>query len=319
VSTKLQIRPMTADQFDTWRQRRRDANITGLQRQGLSAEEAATLDQRDFDKMLPEGLQTPGEHLALFVHDEQVVGFVWVRLRRRSAGVEAFIHDFHLMSGLDPRAREAALRLVEHAFRAEGADWLRFNVEGRSAEGLVAMGYLPTRYRMSRSLASAEPLEYADVPAVRLEPMNDDQFAEYVDLVRQQEAQGRAHAMISPPQEAQQAADELAATMLANRTDDAHRFLVGVGDSGSVVGRLWFKLEERPDGLHSVGYDFSVNEELRGAGYGRAMLAAMRRFHLDHGARSMSFIVYGYNTRAKKLYESIGYEVTQVQLRKKLV
>ena len=47
-------------------------------------------------------------------------------------------------------------------------------------------------------------------------------------------------------------------------------------------------------------------------------MAETRRFNLAHEVRSMSFFVYGFNNRAKELYESIGYSVTQVQLRKDL-
>ncbi|CAM5657773.1 N-acetyltransferase OS=Streptomyces antimycoticus OX=68175 GN=SSPO_023780 PE=4 SV=1 [Streptomyces antimycoticus] len=48
------------------------------------------------------------------------------------------------------------------------------------------------------------------------------------------------------------------------------------------------------------------------------MLAA-ERASLEHGARSLGLHVFGGNTPALRLYESLGYEPTEYQLYKPLL
>jgi ribosomal protein S18 acetylase RimI-like enzyme len=64
--------------------------------------------------------------------------------------------------------------------------------------------------------------------------------------------------------------------------------------------------------------DIEIAAEQRGRGYGRALLAAAEREAARRGARALALNVFGPNAVARGLYESAGYKVTTLQMRKEL-
>lgn len=88
---------------------------------------------------------------------------------------------------------------------------------------------------------------------------------------------------------------------------------------GDVVGQVWVALQHRPgSGGGAWIYDIEVAPEHRGRGYGRALLRAAERGTARHGVTAIGPNVFGPNTAARSLYESAGYEVMSVQMRKEI-
>jgi ribosomal protein S18 acetylase RimI-like enzyme len=68
----------------------------------------------------------------------------------------------------------------------------------------------------------------------------------------------------------------------------------------------------------------TVDEALRGRGYGRALLDALHTFLVERGVRELYLRVYDWNTAARRLYARCGHEVvrqfaTDAHLRKRLM
>jgi ribosomal protein S18 acetylase RimI-like enzyme len=63
-------------------------------------------------------------------------------------------------------------------------------------------------------------------------------------------------------------------------------------------------------------FDIAVDENRRGAGFGRAAMQLAEKAAAEHGAVTLGLNVFGYNTTARGLYDSLGYETTAVQMRK---
>jgi ribosomal protein S18 acetylase RimI-like enzyme len=83
------------------------------------------------------------------------------------------------------------------------------------------------------------------------------------------------------------------------------------------VGRVWIGLNHKLPGCAYIYY-IEIDAERRGEGYGRALLNAVEEQARRHGARTMGLHVFGTNKVARALYESVGYEVTQLDMRKNL-
>jgi ribosomal protein S18 acetylase RimI-like enzyme len=96
-------------------------------------------------------------------------------------------------------------------------------------------------------------------------------------------------------------------------------FLRGALPDGTPVGVLWISLRH-PRGTPDCAFifDIAIEEEHRGAGYGRALLAAAEDVVRSHGVGALELNVFGGNDRAIGLYASSGYHVVTQQMRKTL-
>jgi len=86
---------------------------------------------------------------------------------------------------------------------------------------------------------------------------------------------------------------------------------------GELVGMVWVALDRDRPGAAWIYY-IEVRSEHRGQGYGRALLRAAEQYSARHGATEMGLNVFGPNAVARSLYESSGYEITAVNMRKRL-
>lgn len=96
-------------------------------------------------------------------------------------------------------------------------------------------------------------------------------------------------------------------------------FLWGERPDGARVGVLWLSLTH-PRGTPDCGfiYDIEIGESYRGAGYGRALLAAAEDELRRRGVGALELHVFAGNTRAIQLYQTSGYQVVTQQMRKSL-
>jgi ribosomal protein S18 acetylase RimI-like enzyme len=99
-------------------------------------------------------------------------------------------------------------------------------------------------------------------------------------------------------------------------TPGMHLFVV-VDDTGTDVGYLW--LGRDPDRSNTwYVWDVSIGEQFRGRGLGRATMLAAEQVARRAGGEAIGLNVYGLNTVARKLYESLGYGVVSQQMLKDL-
>lgn len=122
------------------------------------------------------------------------------------------------------------------------------------------------------------------------------------------------------PDEAEALAREANTAMLPDGLATPEMLLLrGVFDDGTPVGTLWIGLAH-PRGAPDCAflYDIEVVPAFRGAGHGRALLAAAEEIVRSHGIGRLELNVYGANGRAVRLYQAAGYEVVTQQMRKSL-
>lgn len=93
--------------------------------------------------------------------------------------------------------------------------------------------------------------------------------------------------------------------------------LAAENENGEQVGQVWIALNRSGHGDAWI-YDIEISPEHRGQGYGRALLQAAEEQARQHGASTVGLNVFGANTVARNLYESSGYQVTSLAMRKLL-
>jgi ribosomal protein S18 acetylase RimI-like enzyme len=122
------------------------------------------------------------------------------------------------------------------------------------------------------------------------------------------------------PDEAERRSAEEADRLLPAGVDTPAMLLMAAETpDGHPVGHLWLGLEREPGtGGDAWIYDIEIIPERRGQGYGRALLSAAEELAAQHGAVALGLNVFGGNQVARRLYESAGYQVSSLQMRKRL-
>ena len=106
-------------------------------------------------------------------------------------------------------------------------------------------------------------------------------------------------------------AHEMAAKQFADLLPDglatpAHHLLVGEADGGTGSGSCGSTSRPRAK-VSTRSSTTSRWRPQRGKGYGRAIMEAAEHYSLDHRAATIKLHIFGDNTVARSLYESLGY------------
>ncbi|TFB78520.1 GNAT family N-acetyltransferase [Cryobacterium flavum] len=139
----------------------------------------------------------------------------------------------------------------------------------------------------------------------------DHSCTEYVaDLV----TQGGSH------EEAQRiAAESMARSFPDGAPSPGNEVFHVMYEAGAAVGYLWIGQDVSADPGAWWVWDIVINADQRGQGFGRAAMLLGEEYARSHGAHSLGLSVFGFNTGARGLYNSLGYETTSVKMLKKFI
>jgi ribosomal protein S18 acetylase RimI-like enzyme len=105
---------------------------------------------------------------------------------------------------------------------------------------------------------------------------------------------------------------------LPHGLDTADQHLRTAYDGDEPVGLLWLRVRTSAQERSAFVNDLMVYEDRRRQGYGRAIMTAGEELARRLGATSIGLTVWGGNAGARALYEQLGYEVTSLQMHKRL-
>jgi ribosomal protein S18 acetylase RimI-like enzyme len=97
-----------------------------------------------------------------------------------------------------------------------------------------------------------------------------------------------------------------------------HHLLEIHADERGPVGYLWIGPSATGTAQEWWVWDVFVDEAQRGKGYARAALLLGEKLAASHGATSVGLSVFGFNSGAKALYDSLGYTTTSFKMLKRL-
>ncbi len=101
-------------------------------------------------------------------------------------------------------------------------------------------------------------------------------------------------------------------------TPDNFLYEVLIKSTGAAVGIIWFAVVVK-NGLKSAFvYDVEVRPECRRRGYARMAFTELEPLVSALGLSSIGLHVFGNNPGAQALYQSLGYGVTGINMRKQL-
>jgi GNAT superfamily N-acetyltransferase len=188
---------------------------------------------------------------------------------------------------------------------------------GRRAEALISAN-AARRLRDDGFAAkgTSEPLALAIHvirSSVRLESVSKTEYARFIEDQIEEFASQKVRAGQWQPEQAEALSRHAVESFLPRSGPAAgHRVWKAVDTAGRPVARIWIgppplKMPNVP--TRRWLYQITVEPAVRGQGYGRATLAAVEEFLAEEGVSELYLNVFRWNTIARKLYDSMGYEV----------
>jgi ribosomal protein S18 acetylase RimI-like enzyme len=153
---------------------------------------------------------------------------------------------------------------------------------------------------------------------VRLRAMSEDELALLVEHWQERFAGNIAPARGLSRDEAVVQARKDFADLLPDGVRTENQLLFIAEADGERVGALWLSTRS-PDGAAAAWiHEIEVDESQRGKGYGRAIMLLAEQECARRGIDAIRLNVFGWNTTARTLYESLGYEVLFQKMGKRL-
>ncbi|GIN52930.1 putative N-acetyltransferase YycN [Bacillus paralicheniformis] len=156
-------------------------------------------------------------------------------------------------------------------------------------------------------------------PAIRLMPMTEEDFKTYQVHSIQHYAMEKVKAGTWTVAEAMEKAEEQFAALLPNgiETNNHHLWSI-MDDSEDAAGWLWLYADPHHPQKEAFIYDFGLYEAYRGQGIGQQALAVLEEEAKQLGVQKLSLHVFAHNKKAKRLYEKMNFETTDLHMSKRL-
>jgi GNAT superfamily N-acetyltransferase len=151
---------------------------------------------------------------------------------------------------------------------------------------------------------------------VKLRPMRDEEYADWLPHMRDDYARSMMEEGGVPPESAREIAAAQTEQLFPGRRPSPDQLVFVVEADGKAVGELW--LADREDVLQRCLFVYQVHiaEAHRGRGYGKAAMLLAEEEARRRGIDRIALNVFGRNTVARRLYQSLGYEENAVSMSK---
>jgi ribosomal protein S18 acetylase RimI-like enzyme len=119
--------------------------------------------------------------------------------------------------------------------------------------------------------------------------------------------------------EANKIADADFARILPDGYQSKDNFLYNLMDQeNNNVGYLWYCIRGSTNNKKAFIADIMIREKFRGKGYGREAMLLLETDVKSRGLKHIGLHVFGFNEVAIKLYQSMGYQTTDLVMEKYL-
>jgi ribosomal protein S18 acetylase RimI-like enzyme len=153
---------------------------------------------------------------------------------------------------------------------------------------------------------------------VKLRPMRNDEFADWLPQMRDDYARSMIEEGGVSPESASQRAAAQTEQLFPGERPSAEQLVFVVEADGEAVGELW--LADRDDVLQRClfVYQIHIAEAHRGRGCGKAAMLLAEEEARRRGIDRLALNVFGRNTVARRLYRSLGYDENAIAMSKAL-
>lgn len=154
---------------------------------------------------------------------------------------------------------------------------------------------------------------------IKLAPMQQSDFESYLSLAVQEYAEDKIQAGNYALSEGLEKARAELDSLLPQGTETPNQHLFSIiNEDDDKVGIIW--LAEIQSGVQRFAfiYDIRISEQFRRRGYGTQAMIAAEDEAKALGLDRIALHVFGHNKAAQELYEKLGYEITNINMSKKI-
>lgn len=154
---------------------------------------------------------------------------------------------------------------------------------------------------------------------IRLIPLSEPDYINWITRAIDDYAADKVRAGNWTRDEAFRLAQEEFHRLLPNgrSTPDTYLFSMENSETRDKVGVIWLGVRDAAQRRAFI-FDFQVFEPYRRRGYGLLALKALDQFAAGLGITEIGLHVFGHNLPARILYEKAGYEITNINMSRKI-
>jgi ribosomal protein S18 acetylase RimI-like enzyme len=152
---------------------------------------------------------------------------------------------------------------------------------------------------------------------VRLRPVTPEEFEVWLPRQLAGYAELIAASGAMPAQAARRKAGQDIGRYFSRGLATPGHFVFRIMAGDVPVGWLWLGVPgPNPDPRMAWVFEIEIEAAFRGHGHGRAAMELAEAEARSRGMTSLGLNVHGQNTIARSLYESLGYDVMEMQMKK---
>ncbi|WP_447912046.1 GNAT family N-acetyltransferase [Microbacterium phyllosphaerae] len=299
----LLLNPLGADRFDDWLRATRERLIALRQDSGMFVgDDAAARVEEFLAELLAEGHETPTSLILAIEDDGTRLGTIWLAANN---GV-LFVVDLSFELAPSVAQRGALLEGLQALARKQQVDRISMGVYASDSESRAFVERGGFEVASIQMLLEPLPTRETDSRVV-VRPMTAERFTSFATASEAAFAEDLA---ASGRYSAEDAAVESHRQMeleLPDGVASEGQELFTAEVDGVEVGVLWIGVRSRGGRPHGFILDIEIADDQRRKGYGRDVMHAAEREAARLGADSIGLHVFGFNTGAIRLYESLGY------------
>jgi ribosomal protein S18 acetylase RimI-like enzyme len=154
-------------------------------------------------------------------------------------------------------------------------------------------------------------------PTTQIRPMSEQEYNLWYQQILVEYAQEKAQVLEIDQDQALLLSQQSLEKTLPDglKSADNHLFSIS-NEEKKVVGAIWFKVSTEWGVTTAFIYDLKIEAAHRRQGHAQAAMKLIEPEAKKHGASKMALHVFGFNKAAAKLYEKIGYSITDINMAK---
>ncbi len=150
---------------------------------------------------------------------------------------------------------------------------------------------------------------------VTLRRMTSTEFQTYFSSAIENYAKEKVSAKNWNEKEAMSKARQEYESLLPNEEKTENNYLFTVTYEEQAIGMIWLEHKIEDKGFIR---DFRISEKYQGRGFGKEVMKQIEEVGRERGVKKLGLHVFGHNKVAKKLYEKLGYQTTNVMMIKEI-